>query len=386
MVCKSMNLLDLSPKAIDPQVFNTFPLDQMEALTFLPLYQEDTSLHVAVPLGADSNLKNQIQSLAPERALILHQASPDQIRDLLRAARDNKPGFSASPPAPAALPDDGEDSPLSAADHYWALLIGHVLALPENETIWLYEGRRECRLIRRQGPVNTTLLTIPAKIYHQLHERLEDETAMAGMWDDARWLLIDAPDGSQAAFKMWQMDCLEQHISWLQRIPAYSRKAMLKAHPQAAGMIEELRHLFGEHRRLIIGGKDASLIKQCFYSLIEPSLDESVFPPAFFVERDSSMYFPGVAQLTQYEYALMRMMDNFDGEHAPFMFFETEVTEFIPDDDVLSRFWSGRWENIAVYMPFENVDDMRDELQLHGEWRKGGFLPVFFHNRHLKAL
>ncbi|GAB4311524.1 MAG: hypothetical protein Kow0059_01610 [Candidatus Sumerlaeia bacterium] len=405
-----MNRLDLSPANIDSRLLDVFDLEQMESLGFIPLSQEGATLHLAVADPADAALIRRIQTLVPDRPLSFHQALPEQIRNALSQIRR---GRTQQPPVPAAsvpsrpTPQAPGQAPPAATDHpageslaapprrrvtrerltqLWNELIEHLMALEPEQTLWLYESGGVCRVMRRHNSHNTLLMTIPLATYHKLHERLEDETAVAGLWDDARWLLLDHPLGGKAAFKMWQIDCLEQHVSWLERMPTFSREHLLRDYPYAPALIEELRHLFGERRRLIIGGQDPLLAKMCLYTLLQPSLDESHFPPAFFIERDAQMYFPGVAQMSQYEWTFLRLLENFDGEHAPFVFFETDLTEILVDDDILSKFWSGRWENLIVFMPFETLADMREELNAHTEWRDGGFIALFLHPRYIKTI
>ena len=97
--------------------------------------------------------------------------------------------------------------------------------------------------------------------------------------------LEERSTGRQGAFKLWEGDYLNRNMIRIERIQAFSQKEFMMSHPKVPGLIEDLQHLFREHHRLLIGGRETLFVKQCCYSLLKENETPAHFPPHFLLRR-----------------------------------------------------------------------------------------------------
>lgn len=159
----------------------------------------------------------------------------------------------------------------------------------------------------------------------------------------------------------------------------------MMSYPEASGLIKDLQHLFNEHRRLIIGGKDKLFIKQCCYSLLKKDDDLIDFPPPFFVEGEIDIYFPKVAQLSRYQFDVVNLPEHFQGEDIPFVFYETEFLE-VTGEKFLPKLFSGPYKNIILSFPSPTLEAMQKALSGWKDWEQAGFRALFFSPDQLKPI
>jgi hypothetical protein len=208
-----------------------------------------------------------------------------------------------------------------------------------------------------------------------------------GLRKETQWLLQEKSSDRKGVFRLRQMDYLDRDMIQIERIPTFSREAFMLSHPRAMASIEDLKHLFNKHPRLLIGGKDRLFVKQCCYLLLKES-DRYLtdFPPPFFIESEIEMYFSEAAQLSAYQFDLANLLEQFKGTPIPFVFYETEFPGITSDEQNLSRISSGICKSIILYFPFQSPEEMKKALSAREDWRQIGFKAIFFSPHQWKSV
>ena len=295
----NMNYVELSPEMIDKELIGQFSIETLEQLQCLPLYETLEEIHFAIADPTDQKIVKRVKSLRPEKVVQLHLALPEKIMDILNLFK--RDFYSKSQPHKIIQPEEKdvhhppakiiESSDISKIESYWSDLVDVLLSMSQGESYWFYRTPHECHLISQRDKKFETVREYSEGIYLLIKERLKQNRKETPLF------LHEKSTERQGAFKLTQMDCLGRDMIKIERIPTFSQEKFMMSHPQAPGLIENLQHLFSEHRRLLIGGKDKLFIKQCCYSLLKASDHLTDFPPPFFVEGEIEIYFPEVAQL-----------------------------------------------------------------------------------------
>jgi hypothetical protein len=383
-----MTYVELTHEMIDSELVMQFPTQNLRRLLCLPLYESEREIHFAIADPADAEIVRRVKSLRPGKIVTLHLALPEKILDIL--------SFYEQPEGAVSVAEKGvyppltvtEPTEISQLESYWNDLVAMLLSTSPGEAIWIYGILSDNRLIREKGGAFETVRRYPDNVYRWIKERLEQNKVWGAPASCDRLLVQDRSSGRQGAFKVWSVDCLGGQIMSLQRVPSFSPEDFLLSCPHVPNMLGQLRSLFDEHSRLVVGGKEGLFIKQCLYLLLISGEYQSDFPPAFIVEREMEMYFPQVAQVSHQAFVKASLLDRFGHAHEPFILYEADLPglDSMVEDKHLSQLLSGERKNVIVYIPCASIEAMRSILAQQREWRRDTFNAIFFHNQQLRVV
>jgi CheY-like chemotaxis protein len=384
----NMNYVELSPEMIDGELIRRFPIDFLEQLQCLPLYETAGEMHFALADPTDQNIVKKVKSLHPGKIVQLHLALPEKIMDILNFLKIE---FSSQPPIRKVvqtekrrvytLPTEAIESDEISED-----FVAILLSTPQGETCWFYSKPHEYRLISQKGGKFETVRQYPEEIYHLIKERLRQN--MTRRWGkETWWFFREKSHERQGVFRLKQTDCLDRDIIQIERVPTFSQEEFVRSNPRGPALIQELQHLFDRHHRLLIGGKDRLFVKQCCYLLLKESDQYSTdFPPPFFIEHEIETYFPKAAQLSTYQIEVMDFLKPFKGISTPFVFYEAESSEIGSNEKNLSKISSDICKNIILSIPFQSAEEMEKAFSVSEDWRKEGFKAIFLSPHQLKLI
>ena len=389
----NMNYVELSPEMIDKELITQFSIDTLEELLCLPLYETMEEIHFAISDPTDHNIVKKIKSLKPEKTVQLHLALPEKIMDILNLFKERilQPQLYKSIQSeeryvhhlPAKII---ESQDISKIESYWSDLVDVLLSMSQGESYWFYRMPHECHLISQRGKTFETVHEYSEEIYLLVKKRLEEKMTSQNSEGEIQLFLEERSTDRQGAFKLWEGDYLNRDMIRIERIQAFSQKEFMMSHPKVPGLIEDLQRLFSEHRRLLMGGKEKLLVKQCCYSLLKENETPAHFPPPFFIEKEIEIYFPKVAQLSAYQFDLVNLLKQFKEMPIPFLFYESEFSEITSDEKNLSELLSGVYNNIILYFPFPSLGGMKKALSVRQDWHRAGFKALFFSPYQLESI
>jgi len=387
----NMNYVELSPEMIDKELIIQFSIDTLEQLKCLPLFETVQEIHFAIADPMDHKIVKKIKSLKPEKTVQLHLALPEKIMDILNFFREEfYPQLQKIVESeekyvhPSAKMIESHE--ISKIEYFWSDLITILLSMPQGETYWLYKNPHECRLISQEGKKSETVREYPEEIYLHVKERLKQKIAFSNFGGEIPFFLQEKSTGRQGAFKLWKVGYLDRDMIRIEQIPAFSREKFVISYPRIAGRVEDLQHLFSQHHRLLIGGKDKLFVKQCCYSLLKENDTLIDFPPPIFIENKIEIYFSKVAQLSAYPFDIINLLEQFKVVPIPFIFYEAKFPEITPDEQNLSKISSGICKNFILYFPFESLEGMKKALETRQGWHQAGFKALFFSRDQLQSI
>ncbi len=385
----NMNYVELSPEMIDKELIGQFSIETLEQLQCLPLCETLEEIHFAIAEPTDQKIVERVKSLRPEKVVQLHLALPEKILNILNFF---KTGFYSPPPIQKDVQTEGKHvqtlstEPIKS-DEVFNDFVAALLSMPQSETYWFYRTPHEYRLISQKRGKFEALHEYPEEIYHFIKDQMKKNMTSQNLRKETQWFLQEKSSDRIGVFRLRQMDYLDRDLIQIERIPTFSREAFMLSHPQAMASIEDLKHLFNKHPRLLIGGKDRLFVKQCCYLLLKES-DRSLrdFPPPFFIESKIEMYFSEAAQLSAYQFDLANLLEPFKGTPIPFVFYETEFAGITSDEQNLSRISSGFCKSIILYSPFQSPEEMKKALSAREDWHQIGFKAIFFSHNQLESV
>ena len=388
----NMNYVELSPEMIDRDLITQFSIGILEQLKCLPLHETMREIHFAIADPTDHQAIKKVKSLRPERAVQLHLALPEKIMDILNFFREEfcsdqelhkvieTETKGGQPPSIQAV--QGEE--ISKGEPFWIDFVSLLFSMSEAEIYWLYRKPGECRILSQRGGKFRILREYPEKAYSFIKEGLKQRMTAPNFGEVL--FLQEKSMGRQGAFKLWGMGYLDRDMIRIEQIQAFSEREFIMSHPQASGLIENLQGLFSEHRRLLIGGKDRLVVKQCCYSLLKESDPLSDFPPPFFVESEIEVYFPKAAQLSLHQFNSINFLEQFKETPMPFLFYEAELSEITSDEENLSKIFSSNCRNIILYCPFHSFEEMKEALSIRQDWHPAAYKALFFSPDELQSV
>ncbi len=385
----NMNYVELSPEMIDKELIGQFSIETLEQLQCLPLCETLEEIHFAIAEPTDQKIVKEVKSLKPGKAVQLHLALPEKILNILNFFKTE---FYSPPPIQKGVQTEGKhvqtlSTETIKSNEIFNDFVAALLSMPQGETYWLYRTPHEYRLISQKRGKFKALHEYPEEIYHFIKEQMKKNMTSQGLRKETQWLLQEKSSDRKDVFRLRQMDYLDRDMIQIERIPTFSREAFMLSHPRAMASIEDLKHLFNKHPRLLIGGKDRLFVKQCCYLLLKES-DRYLtdFPPPFFIESEIEMYFSEAAQLSAYQFDLANLLEQFKGTPIPFVFYETEFPGITSDEQNLSRISSGICKSIILYFPFQSPEEMKKALSAREDWRQIGFKAIFFSPHQWKSV
>lgn len=371
-----MNYVELSPEMMDQELIRQFPMDVLEELLCLPLYETGEEIHFAMADPTDLDVVRSIKGLRPGKSAQIHLALPERILEILKLFQQE--GRTQLHPSPI-IPFEGRpvqvsvesasSEEISKTEHFLNDFISILLSIPEGETFWLYRTPHQCRLFSQKGMKVMPLQEYPEEIYPSIKERLGQYKR------DHRLFIHEESTKRQLAFKWVQVDCLDGEMIRIEQIPVFSWEAFSKSHPQIPSLIKDLQQLLHEHRRLLIGSKDRLFVKQCCYALLIAENLFVEFPPPIFVEEEMDIYFPRTAQLTKHNF-----LEIFRTTSIPFLFCDIEY-EKAPGDLFLDNY-----QHTIFYHPFSTIEMMKKALSVRQDWHQTGFKAIFFSQYQWKSV
>lgn len=363
-----MNYVELSPEMMDRELIRQFPMDVLEELLCLPLYETGKEIHFAMADPTDLDVVRSIKGLRPGKSTQIHLALPERILEILKLFQQEgrtqlHPStiipFEGKPVQVSAESTSSEE--ISKTEHFLNDFISILLSMSKGEAYWLYRTLHQCRLFSQKGMKFTLLEEYPEEIYPSIKERL-------GQYKKDNLLFIyEESTKRQGAFKWMQVDCLDGEMVRIEQIPEFLWEEFSKSHPQIPGLIKDLQQLFHKHRHLLIGSKDRLFVKQCCYALLIAEDLFAEFPPPTFVEEEIDIYFPGAAQLTKHNFLKI-----FRTTSIPFLFCEVEFGK------PLGEIFSGGFQHTICYHSFSTIETMKEALSIRQDWRQAGFKTLFF--------
>lgn len=378
----NMNYIELSPEMVDKELVKQFSMDTLKQLLCLPLYETMGEIHFAIAEPTNHEIVKRVKSLRPKKAVQLHLALPEKITDILNLLEGE---FYSQPPK-IIQAEKGHARPSGDfGSQEINDLVTILLSMPQGISYWFYKTPRGCYLISQKGGKFEKIHEYPEEIYLFIKERLKQDVIPPYFRREARLFLQEKSTRQPGAFKVWPIDGLDREIIRIERISTFSQEEFLNSYPQASALIKELKHMFNEHHRLIIGGKDKLFIKQCCYSLLKTDDDLIDFPPPFFVEGEIDIYFLKVAQLSRYQFDVVNLPEHFQGEDIPFVFYETEFLE-ITGEKFLPKLFSGPYKNIILSFPSPTLEAMQKALSGWKDWEQAGFKALFLSPYQLKPI
>ncbi len=381
-----MNYIELSPEMIDKDLVKQFSIDTLEQLLCLPLYENMGEIHFAIADPTNYKIVKEIKSLKPFKSVQLHLALPEKIADILSSLKGE---FSPTAQPSKKIPTGEKCFPPSFSEtetlpdspnieFYWDHFVTFLFSLSRGQIGWLYKDPQICRLISQEGIVYKTIHHYSEEIYLFIKEQLKQNISAPDGKKETRLFLRQKSTQQQGVFKLWQVDGLDRSMTRIVRIPEFSPEEFFMEHPQAPGLIEDLRRLFAENGRLLLGGGEKLFIKQCFSSMIDAKDFLPGIPPAFLIEGEVEMYFPKVAQLGNDEMDLIHFLDRFPRSSTPWIFYEPNSQKILNDEKTLSKIFSAVDTNILLYFPFSSLEEMHAAFGKRKDWLQAGFKAVFY--------
>ena len=380
-----MNYVELSPDMIDGELVRQFPIATLEELLCLPLYETAEEIHFAIADPTNHKIVKEVKSLKPHKSVRLNLALPQKIADILNSF---KPESELIPPPPkivqpekpeilhppGAVPDLDQSSPSESS---WNDFAARLFSMSPGEVYWFYETSRECRLILQKGGLCETVHQYPQSVYPLIRKQLEKYLNPRDGKGQTLLFLQHQVTQQQGAFNVWPMNGPGRVLIRFQRLLLFSGEKLVIDHPPAPDLIRNLQQFLAEHPRLLIGGRENLLIKQCYYSFLQSGGSHLVFPPPLFVEGRVEMIFPDVVQLTHDALNKQGLLSHCQDSPHPFVFYENELPDFPPEE--ITRIFSRAWKNFVFYVPFPSLDAMQKALAGRQDWQQAGFHALFFH-------
>lgn len=356
--------MELSPEMMDRELIHQFPMDVLEELLCLPLYETGEEIHFAMADPTDLDAVRSIKGLRPGKSAQIHLALPERILEILKLFQQE--GRTQPPPIipfaerPVQVSAESTSSAeISRADHFLNDFLSILLSRSKGESYWLYRTPHLCRFFSQKGMKWTPLQEYPEEIYPALKERL-------GHYQ--RGILIDEESRKQqGVFKWMRVNCLDGEMIRIEQIPEFSWEEFSRSHPQIPALIKDLQQLLHKHRYLLIGGKERLFVKQCCYALLLAEDLFAEFPSPIFVEEEIDIYFPRTAQLTK-----RNGLKIFRTTAIPFLFCEIEF-EKTPGDLL-----SDNYQHTIFYHPFSTIETMKEALSTRQALPQAGFKAIFF--------
>jgi CheY-like chemotaxis protein len=390
----NMNYVELSPEIVDKELIQKFSLDVLKQLQCLPLYETNAEIHFAISDPTDQRNMEAVKNLKPGKAVQLHLGLSEKIADvlsyyeretLLQNALGPQRPFQGGPVC--FLPDDGAESrPTSDSEILWDDLVAELLSMPADAVYWLYKTTHECRLLARKGANFEPVLECPLENYSLFRGRMRQDLSSRFRRGETMMVLSDRSKKRQAAFKILPIDGIDKEVVRIERIPMFSSKTLERSHPPAPRLISEIKSIFEEHRRLVVGGPDKLFIKQCCYSLLMSYSRPGNFPHVFFLESEASIYLPQAAQLSGLGWDPGSFLKIIGEELRPFVFYEAVSQKAESIERCLSGFSSGHLRNVILRLPSLSAEAMQKVLSGYVGQPKKSFSAVFIEAAQLKSV
>lgn len=380
----NMNYIELSPEMIDPEIVLQFPLETLEKLLCLPLYETASEINFAVADPTDYKIVKEIKSLKPFKSVQLHLALPEKITKILNYLKE---GYYAHLKAQKeSLGELGESflppgiNQKASFISQWQDLMSFFLSMKADQVCWLIKDPEKAQLLISKEKILETVHSYPPEAYHFIKEQLE-LSAFASQGKVESLSFANLQSGPlQGVFRLHHIPTLAGEFIQVNKIPDFSEVEFISEDAQIPELITDLKKYIHLHKFLLLGGKESLFLKQCFYYLnyLMSEKSELTLPPPIFVEEEFEMYFPRAMQLLNDQKCLINILDSFKSFPPQVLFMEFKSPIFLENKEFLAKILAGNFKHICLYHPFPSLGVMEVAKQDMALWMEAGFKPIFF--------
>ena len=382
----NMNYLQLLPEMIDENLLKKFPLNTLEELQCIPLYEIENEIHFAIADPGNAGHLKRLRELTKDKNLNLHLALPEKIAAIIKFFRGQdllpQDSISAERQEPVLLktapmlPGGGMDS--DSLD-----LIQVLISVPGGMVFMISQSAAEVRLWRLEQGRFMSIRSFPAAALKTFLEDLR-KSAGAGEKPGAPfWISLKAPEGDAVAFlRCHVLAGIGTSLFLIERLPDFVKDAFFLQYPGCRDLILEIRRHFQNRSRLLIGSSEGTFLKQCIYLALGEMRDVPELLPALFVEKNILMRFPAVIQTEMSAFQRSGLLDWCSVNPTPFLLYEGESLP-AGDDPLLDRLLSGIWDRTIIILPFQNHEEMGRYLGETKTDRIGQFDSLYIDSRSL---
>jgi hypothetical protein len=258
--------------------------------------------------------------------------------------------------------------------------------MPAEAVYWLYKKNRGCRLLAGKGSGFEVIHEYPAEVYSLLRDRAGLGLAARLRGGGAMAVVSDRSNARLTPLRVSSLEAADGGLLRIRRLPVFSQEVFESSYPEASRLTAEVKGLFEEHRRLVVGGPDRLLIKQVCYSVLLGCSQPADFPPVFFLECEADIYLPEAVQISAQELDLGAFLGTPGGEAAPFAFYEASSREAESAAAWLADLSSGKSKNLILCLGSDSAKAMRETLTQDRDRLPAGFRAVFIEASRLTAI
>lgn len=380
----NMNYIELSPEMIDPEIVFQFPLETLEKLLCLPLYETATEINFAVADPTDYEIVKGIKNLKPFKSVQMHLALPEKISKILshlkegyyphgkgrkESGEERGKGF--------LLPEIDQKTSFFAE---WQNLLSLFLSMKLDQVCWLTKTPEKAQLLTSKAGIMEAVHNYSLQAYYFIKEQLElSSFASKGMLKGLSFANLQSGQ-LQGVFRLHYIPTLAGEFIQVNKIPDFSEDKFISQNTQIPGLIANLEKYIHLHNFLLLGGKEGIFLKQCFYYLnsLMSKKSDLMLPPPIFIEEEFEMYFPQAVQLLNDQQGFINILDSFKSLFAQVLFVEFKSPVFLEDKEILSKILTSNFRYICLYHPFPSLAVMEETKQEMAHWMQVGFKPIFF--------
>ncbi len=374
-----MNYIELSEDMLDKDLIRQFPIDLLERLLCLPLYEAEGEMNYAIADPTDQKIIDEVKQFRPDKTVQFHLALPEKITTLLRSVREfhskQKPGYLTAMTAPSMI------SPKSSV---WEDFLSLLLSMTSEDRYWFFRTPWAGRLFTQRGDLWGKHRDFSQESCSLIYERLNSRLPSDQNGKTSRVFFDKKSNKQKGLFQLQHLDCTDKDIILIERIPTWSPHEFIASHPQAKGLIDQIQHLVETYQLLIIGssgGSDRLLLKQCCYSCVTLH-DQAPFPPAFFIEDAPEFYLEEVVQLSKDQ---MDGLNAFNGKLRPFIFYEWELNDVTEEKRFPWNTFKKAPGEIIISSSFPSAEAMQKGLMAK-DFLESGLKPFYLDRYDLKCL
>jgi DNA-binding response OmpR family regulator len=218
----NMNYVEISPEMINRKLIEQFPINLLEELLCLPLYETQEEIHVAIADPTDQEIVKKAKDLRPGKTVQLHLALPEKVRAILDTLKTE-----SCPEGLGAVGVSGkisESEDLSKMEYFWSGLITTLFTMSPEEDCWIHRTLTGCRLISQKGNQMKILHEYPEGIYALIKGRLKQNLSSQSSGREKSLFLEERMTKQQGAFKWWELGCLHGGLVRIRRIPTFCQE------------------------------------------------------------------------------------------------------------------------------------------------------------------
>lgn len=360
----NMSYLQLMPEMIDDELLSRFPIDILEELKCLPLYELENEIHVAIADPGNTSSLERLMEFTKGKTFNPHLALPEMIKAILEYYRRKNP-FQE----PKGV--DKQESPASILSSRISIMeqesgfsdpIRIVISAPGGTVFKVSQCPSGIHLWRLEKGGVRDIFTLTNADLDAFLDGLRKNHGMEREYGFPFWSLLKSPEGDPPALlRCHTIAGLGSSLLLIERLPDFMKENFLQCYPDCQKMIAEIGKFYRKKTRLLLGGPDVNFIKQCLYLVREEICKDSDEFPALFVEKDIAMRFPNVIQTDLATFHISGIPSKFSINPSSFLLYESE-----PAADGANLFPEGRifdsWDDIIIIDFFQNRQEMEKYL------------------------